>query len=72
MGIICFGCYVLHIGLTLIPAAFNGTFLTTGSLFIIVGTVSMTTVLFGICGVILLKKRLLLIVSALVTSGVEL
>ena len=62
----------MHVGLTLIPAAFNGTFLTTGSLFIIIGAVSITTILFGACGVILLNRRLLLIVSALVTSGVEL
>ena len=66
MGILCFGCYVAHMGLTLIPAGFNKPFLAAGSLLIIVGAVSTTTILLGIGGVIILNRRLLGVVSSLV------
>lgn len=72
LGILCFGCYVVHVGLTLIPAGFNSSFLSAGSLFVIVGAMSMATILFGISGVVLLNRRLLIVVSALVKSGVDL
>ena len=67
LGILGFGGYVVHIGLTVVPAGFDRSFLAAGSLFMIIGAVSMTTVVLGISGVILLNRSLLIVVSALVT-----
>ena len=65
LGILCFGGYVVHVGLTVVPSGLDRSFLAAGSLFMIIGTVSMTTIILGISGVILLNRSLLIVVSAL-------
>lgn len=67
LGILCFGGYVVHVGLTVVPSGLDRSFLAAGSLFMIIGAVSMTTIILGISGVILLNRSLLVAVSALVT-----